>query len=1029
MTTWVGQQNIEGKYISFGLIDRNLPHSTKDDYGTESYGFMENSYLQGLTPKEFFFHAMGGSEGLIDTVMKTFEIGYIQRLLVKSMEYIMVKYNGTVRNSLGDVIQFPYEEDGMDSVWIKTHKLDSLKAKKSTFDALYVYEIEDPNCNPSYMLPEAVEDLKSIWEICSVFDVEVQKLEADRHQLGIEIAVAGDNFWPLSVNIQRFVLNSQKTFKIDFCRPSNMHPMEIVEAVDKLHERLKSLGEPGEMIGCIASQSIGQPIIQMTLNTFYYTGVSAKNVTLSVPRLREIINVVKKIKTPYIFVYLKPELQKVNWMNLLRIDVFLKKIMSNMLTEMALRGIPDINKVFIKNSKTTYQDKATQTDIIKDDALEKIFKTLTTLSMKVDSMGNEIEKLKNNEDKLKSIATNQITQQCAELCRSEDIKIPELEGDVGALLKTHNVYQSTFAGKEERGNNIVLRKFANRANLVSGGHGFKPWKQPLAKMQVNSNLKIANLNHVPPQSHSDRCKLMIADCIQTFVRTSVAVYLNKTMHINVSDDLFSGLTNPKNQANVKDFLVFICSGAVETLVKMSHQVMTTSGSDFDLSLNFALSLSFNQLQSDSINYAIVRASSKLAAVLSRYPLQVGLVEIKVASEKTSGLVILAESFGHSVFKDSLKQAFQLGGNDLRLSSKSRVRAMEAATNTYIRENPSEKDINQGNLVVFNLDPSVSNEDLQQIFGAYGKVKEIRETPYKRHHKFIKFYDVRAVDAAHKVLNRSNIGGKQINLNPAVQVELVENLISGSVGVGYRSSIRARVVRGVRGRREAREDRLRVGSWNIGTLQGKSVELVKVKFWEDLDEVVRNVTSSEKIIIAGDFNGHIGVLPEGYGDMEGGFGFGDKNGEGAALFDFARAFGLTVREILGVSRGRAGHRKGDWWWNEEVKKKVEIKEGAYIKLSESKYEEEKRVNREVYKVTRKEAKLAVMTAKSVAFKSLYSRLEEKEGEKRLYRLAKVQKRKGHDLDQVRRFRAKEVKEGIRRIRRGRLTGLDEIPVDF
>ncbi|KAF3627938.1 hypothetical protein FXO38_28507 [Capsicum annuum] len=95
----------------------------------------------------------------------------------------------------------------------------------------------------------------------------------------------------------------------------------------------------------------------------------------------------------------------------------------------------------------TYQDKATQTDIIEDDALEKILKTLTTLSIKVDSMGNEIEKLKTNEAKLKSKAMNQITQQCAELCRSEDIKIPELKGDVGTLHKAQNVYQSTIADR------------------------------------------------------------------------------------------------------------------------------------------------------------------------------------------------------------------------------------------------------------------------------------------------------------------------------------------------------------------------------------------------------------------------------------------------------------------------------------------------------------------------------------------------------------------------------------------------------
>ncbi|GER45084.1 RNA-binding protein [Striga asiatica] len=80
-----------------------------------------------------------------------------------------------------------------------------------------------------------------------------------------------------------------------------------------------------------------------------------------------------------------------------------------------------------------------------------------------------------------------------------------------------------------------------------------------------------------------------------------------------------------------------------------------------------------------------------------------------------------------------------------------------------KDNPSEKDINQGTLVVFNLDASVSNDDLRQIFGAYGEVKEIRETPHKRHHKFIEFYDVRAAEAALKALNRSDIAGKRIKL--------------------------------------------------------------------------------------------------------------------------------------------------------------------------------------------------------------------------------------------------------------------------
>ncbi|CAN6202872.1 unnamed protein product [Urochloa humidicola] len=83
-----------------------------------------------------------------------------------------------------------------------------------------------------------------------------------------------------------------------------------------------------------------------------------------------------------------------------------------------------------------------------------------------------------------------------------------------------------------------------------------------------------------------------------------------------------------------------------------------------------------------------------------------------------------------------------------------------------KDNPSDKDLNQGTLVIFNLDPSVSNEEVRQIFGAYGEVKEIRETPNKKHHKFIEFYDVRAAEAALRSLNKSEIAGKRIKLEPS-----------------------------------------------------------------------------------------------------------------------------------------------------------------------------------------------------------------------------------------------------------------------
>ncbi|XP_052185128.1 protein MEI2-like 4 isoform X2 [Diospyros lotus] len=82
-----------------------------------------------------------------------------------------------------------------------------------------------------------------------------------------------------------------------------------------------------------------------------------------------------------------------------------------------------------------------------------------------------------------------------------------------------------------------------------------------------------------------------------------------------------------------------------------------------------------------------------------------------------------------------------------------------------KENSSEKDVNQGTLRVYNLDSSVSTEELHQIFGVYGEIKEIHEAPHRGHHKSIEFYDVRAAEAALHALNRTNIAGRQITVEP------------------------------------------------------------------------------------------------------------------------------------------------------------------------------------------------------------------------------------------------------------------------
>ena len=114
IATCVGQQAVRGGRINRGYIDRTLPHFKKGDVGAKASGFVNNSYKHGLDPLEFFFHAMGGREGLVDTAIRTAQSGYMQRRLVNALHDLSVHEDGTVRDNRGTIIQFKYGEDGID---------------------------------------------------------------------------------------------------------------------------------------------------------------------------------------------------------------------------------------------------------------------------------------------------------------------------------------------------------------------------------------------------------------------------------------------------------------------------------------------------------------------------------------------------------------------------------------------------------------------------------------------------------------------------------------------------------------------------------------------------------------------------------------------------------------------------------------------------------------------------------------------------------------------------------------------------
>ena len=143
MISCLGQQNVDGKRIPYGFENRTLPHFTKYDDSPVARGFVESSYINGLSPQELFFHAMGGRIGLIDTAVKTSTTGYIQRRLIKGLEDLMVSYDMTVRTNKNKIVQFSYGDDNIDTVKVEDQSIPIVSM--STQDIYAHYLIPEEN--------------------------------------------------------------------------------------------------------------------------------------------------------------------------------------------------------------------------------------------------------------------------------------------------------------------------------------------------------------------------------------------------------------------------------------------------------------------------------------------------------------------------------------------------------------------------------------------------------------------------------------------------------------------------------------------------------------------------------------------------------------------------------------------------------------------------------------------------------------------------------------------------------------------
>ena len=265
MVACVGQQSVRGKRIMRGYVGRALPHFVEGDPRPKARGFVYNSYQTGLDAIEFFFHAMGGREGLVDTAVRTQQSGYMQRRLINALEHIRLEYDGTVRDSAGDIIQFMYGEDGVDPA--KSDHGQAVNVSR-LISQIKIGEEKGKAASPEYIKKR----LKS---------VKNQLTPMLMNQLKQSLAKAGLT----SKGVNKAVVLTAEQYK-------------------------KALMEPGEAVGIVAAQSIGEPGTQMTLRTFHYAGVKEQNVTLGLPRLIEIVDARRIPSTPIMTIYLTEKYRK-----------------------------------------------------------------------------------------------------------------------------------------------------------------------------------------------------------------------------------------------------------------------------------------------------------------------------------------------------------------------------------------------------------------------------------------------------------------------------------------------------------------------------------------------------------------------------------------------------------------------------------------------------------------------------------------------------------------------------------------------
>lgn len=327
ITGLLGQQNLTGARIPYNLNNntRSLPHypmgklSQEREY--ESKGFIKNSFIHGLNPYEFWFHSLTGREGITDTAMKTATSGYIQRRIIKLSEDIQIKYDGTVRNSNNNIIQFQYGDDNLDGA-----KTIILNGK-----------------------PQICDLKRLIKSINNTLPVNISRklTQTEIEYIMSDIKINNSIPFDIKYSIEKNLKNNLREQIDDSVLITNEESVNLIRKEIEFNYTNSQI-QPGESVGVITGESIGERQTQMTLNTFHSAGLAINTVLTGVPRFSELLNATKDPKATTCNIFFNKKINSITE---------LREIISNKIKQINFGDIVTTYSLFTKCEPEDWYDE------------------------------------------------------------------------------------------------------------------------------------------------------------------------------------------------------------------------------------------------------------------------------------------------------------------------------------------------------------------------------------------------------------------------------------------------------------------------------------------------------------------------------------------------------------------------------------------------------------------------------------------------------------------------------------------------